>query len=155
MTRAVFEQRGTVDKFIGDAIMALFGAPEELSVQEQAQRAIATARAMYRYLEELNQSWQKRGILGVCNFPRLQLRCGIHQGKAVVGMFGGGQRKDYTAIGKAVNIASRLQEAAFPNSILISATVAACLENQKEIKAIKPLQLKGIETKVMAYSLIV
>jgi class 3 adenylate cyclase len=155
MTRAVFEQRGTVDKFIGDAIMALFGAPEELSLQEQAQRAIATARAMYRYLEELNQSWQKRGILGVCNFPRLQLRCGIHQGKAVVGMFGGGQRKDYTAIGKAVNIASRLQEAAFPNSILISATVAACLENQKEIKAIKPLQLKGIETEVMAYSLIV
>ncbi|MBE9169309.1 GAF domain-containing protein [Pleurocapsales cyanobacterium LEGE 06147] len=152
MTKAVFEQGGTVDKFIGDAIMALFGAPKYLSLREQAQRAIATARAMHRYLEALNQSWQNKGILINGQFPSLQLRCGIHQGKAVVGMFGGGQRKDYTAIGTAVNIASRLQEVAMPGSILVSATVAACLQDGEQIKSIEPLKLQGIEQDIIAFS---
>lgn len=152
MTKAVFEQGGTVDKFIGDAIMALFGAPKYLSSREQAQRAIATARAMYRYLEALNQSWQNKGILINGQLPSLQLRCGIHQGKAVVGMFGGGQRKDYTAIGTAVNIASRLQEVALPGSILVSATVAACLQDGEQLKSIEPLKLHGIEQDIIAFS---
>lgn len=152
MTKAVFEQGGTVDKFIGDAIMALFGAPKYLSSREQAQRAIATARAMHRYLEALNQSWQNKGILINGQFPSLQLRCGIHQGKAVVGMFGGGQRKDYTAIGTAVNIASRLQEVALPGSILVSATVAACLQDNEQIKQIEPLKLHGIDQDFIAFA---
>ena len=62
MAEAVFEHRGTVDKFIGDGIMALFGAPEDLHPQEQAQRAIASARSMQQYLNQLNQSWQAKGI---------------------------------------------------------------------------------------------
>jgi adenylate cyclase len=152
MTKAVFEQGGTVDKFIGDGIMALFGAPKYLSSREQAQRAIATARAMHRYLEALNQSWQNKGILINGQFPALQLRCGIHQGKAVVGMFGGRQRKDYTAIGTAVNIASRLQEVALPGSILVSATVASCLQDNEQIKQIEPLKLHGIDQNVIAFA---
>jgi class 3 adenylate cyclase len=151
MAKAVFEQGGTVDKFLGDGIMALFGAPESLTPSEQAQKAIAAAKQMHHYLKELNNQWQLKKLLIKDALPTLQLRCGIHQGKAVVGMFGGKQRKDYTAIGTAVNIASRLQEAAEADTILVSATVAVCLEVQ-EIKQVSSLQLKGIEEKVIAFS---
>jgi len=151
MTRAVFENGGTVDKFMGDAILALFGAPEELSPNEQVRRAIATARQMYRSLDLLNQEWQEQGIVGVNGRGLVQFRCGIHQGTAVVGMFGSAKRSDYTAIGPAVNIASRLQEAAEPNSILVSATVADYLEDS-EITKISPLKLKGIDETVLTFS---
>ncbi len=137
MTTAIFERGGTVDKFIGDGIMALFGAPEELSRREQAIRSIHTAKAMQTSLMKLNEIWQTRGIFDQGNIPFLKLRCGIHQGLAIVGMFGGKQRKDYTAIGKTVNIAARLQEAAQPNSILVSEAVIDCL-TASEIQEIKP-----------------
>ncbi len=152
MAQAVFEQGGTIDKFLGDAVMALFGAPEVLSLQEQSQRAIATAQAMYHYLQPLNQKWQAQGIGVDDHLPSLQLRCGIHQGSAVVGMFGGQQRKDYTAIGKVVNIAARLQKNAAPNSILVSDTVWNNLV-LPEYQQIQPqsLQLKGIEPNFIAY----
>lgn len=151
MTQAVFEHGGTVDKFIGDAIVALFGAPEELSPDEQVRRAIAVAKAMYYYLAELNQRWQSKGLIGGNGLPLVRFRCGIAQGNAVVGMFGGGQRSDYTAIGPAVNMAARLQEASDANTILVSATVASYLPKQ-EIKPVKPLQLKGIAEEVAAFS---
>ncbi|ELS04175.1 family 3 adenylate cyclase [Xenococcus sp. PCC 7305] len=154
MAQAVFEQGGTIDKFLGDAVMALFGAPETLSPQEQARRAIATAQAMYRYLQPLNQKWQVQGIGVDAHLPSLQLRCGIHQGSAIVGMFGGQQRKDYTAIGKVVNIAARLQKNAAPNRILVSDTVLnnLVLPEYQEVQP-QSLQLKGIEPNFIAYSL--
>jgi class 3 adenylate cyclase len=120
MTQAVFATGGTVDKFIGDAVMAIYGAPEELPPAEQVKRAIAAARQMLRSLADLNQRWEKMGIVNYKTIPPVRFRCGIHQGSAVVGMFGAKERADYTAIGPSVNIASRLQEAAHPNSILVS-----------------------------------
>lgn len=142
MSQAVFEHGGTVDKYLGDGLMAIFGAPEPLSALEQAQRAIATARTMYIQLSKLNKQWQSKEVfIGV---RRLQMRCGIHQGKAIVGMFGGKQRKDYTAIGRVVNIAARLEQVAAPNSIAISQTVADCLQDLK-IQQIEALKLKGID----------
>ena len=154
MAQAVFEQGGTIDKFLGDAVMALFGAPEALSPQEQCQRAIATAQAMYHYLQPLNEKWQAQGIGVNEHLPSLQLRCGIHQGSAVVGMFGGQQRKDYTAIGKVVNIAARLEKNAAPNTILVSDTVLHNLV-LPEYQGLQPqsLRLKGIEQNFIAYSL--
>ena len=151
MAKAVFDQRGTVDKFIGDGIMALFGAPEDLPPPEQAQRAIATARLMQQYLDQLNQIWQTKGIFDE-NISTLKLRCGIHQGRAVVGMFGGRQRKDYTAVGKAVNIAARLEEAANPGSILISSAVATWIED-KELQHERVLQLRGIKGELQVFCL--
>jgi adenylate cyclase len=146
MTHAVFQNGGTIDKFMGDAILALFGAPEELSPNEQVRRAVATARQMRRSLDALNQRWQEQGI------NRVQFRCGIHQGTAVVGMFGSNERSDYTAIGPSVNIAARLQEAAEPNSILVSAAVADYLEDDEIIK-FSPLELKGIDETVLTFAL--
>ena len=155
MSKAVFEHGGTVDKFIGDAVMAMFGAPEDLSYPEQARRAISTAETMYFYLDKLNQSWQhKAAQLGV-KMPILQMRCGIHQGKAVVGMFGGGQRKDYTAVGKVVNIAARLQGVTPPNTILISEAVANTYGYHVNLSQGQNFKLKGIDKDFRAYTIAV
>ena len=155
MSKAIFDRGGTVDKFIGDGVMAMFGAPETLSCPEQAKRAIATAQTMYFYLQKLNERWQAKVAIKGNRVPILKMRCGIHQGKAVVGMFGGGQRKDYTAVGKVVNIAARLQSVAAPNSILISETVANALKEKLDWGACNSFKLKGIERDFRAYTLIV
>jgi class 3 adenylate cyclase len=146
MTHAIFQHGGTVDKFMGDAILAIFGAPEEISPNEQVKRAIAAAREMYRTLAKLNERWQEQGI------SQVQFRCGIHQGTAVVGMFGGAERADYTAIGPSVNIAARIQEAAEPNTILVSAAVADYLD-QDTITKFSPLELKGVDETVLTFSI--
>ncbi|HAZ43236.1 MAG TPA: adenylate cyclase [Cyanobacteria bacterium UBA11369] len=144
MTKVVFDNGGTVDKFMGDAVLALFGAPEDMTPNEQVRRAIAAARQMQQVLSKLNARWSEQGI------PEVQFRCGIHQGTAVVGMFGSAQRSDYTAIGPTVNIASRLQEAAKPNGILVSAAVADYLKEDEIIKG-SPLQLKGVDETVLTF----
>jgi signal transduction histidine kinase/class 3 adenylate cyclase/CheY-like chemotaxis protein len=143
MTKAVFDNGGTVDKFMGDAIMALFGAPEDLTPNEQVRRAVATARQMYLELAILNQKWLEQGL------PDLAFRCGIHQGTAVVGMFGGEARSDYTAIGPSVNIAARLQTEAEPRRILVSAAVADYLD--EDVVKGEPLRLKGIDETVLTF----
>jgi signal transduction histidine kinase/response regulator RpfG family c-di-GMP phosphodiesterase len=146
MTRAIFANGGSVDKFMGDAVLALFGAPEEITPTEQAKRSVAAARDMYRALGQLNQRWQAQGIGPV------KFRCGIHQGTAVVGMFGSSERSDYTAIGPCVNIAARLQEAADAESILVSAAVADYLSDAEIIKC-SPLQLKGVDETVLTFNI--
>ncbi|NJN07047.1 MAG: response regulator [Richelia sp. RM2_1_2] len=150
MTKAVFDNGGTVDKFMGDAILALYGAPEDLTPNEQVRRAVNTSRAMLRGLAELNQRWQEQGIFDADGRNALQFRCGIHQGTAVVGMFGSSERADYTAIGPSVNIASRLQNAAEPGTILVSAAVADYLQEEEIIKG-KPLELKGVDETVLTF----
>ena len=144
MGRAIFANGGTVDKFVGDAVLALFGAPEEIAPREQVRRAIATAREMHRALDRLNERWRDRDL------PAVRFRCGIHQGTAVVGMFGSEERSDYTAVGPCVNLAARLQEAAGPDRILISDTVADYLEDN-EIEPHQKLDLKGIDEPVPTF----
>jgi signal transduction histidine kinase/class 3 adenylate cyclase len=147
MTQVVFDNGGTVDKFIGDAILALYGAPEELSPNEQVRRAVDTGRQMILAMQRLNERWADQGI------GPMQFRCGIHQGSAVVGMFGGELRSDYTAIGPSVNIAARLQDAAAPGAILISAAVADYLADD-EISKGQPLALKGIDETVLTFTVL-
>ncbi len=151
MTRAVFDNGGTVDKFMGDAILAIFGAPEELSPNEQVKRAITTARAMHRSLALLNQRWLEQGLVGIKGSAPVRFRSGIHQGTAVVGMFGSAERADYTAIGPSVNIAARLQQAAAPAQLLVSAAVADYLEKD-EITKFSSLELKGVDETVLAFA---
>lgn len=150
MTKVVFNNGGTVDKFMGDAILALYGAPEELTPNEQVRRAISTARGMHRELAKLNERWRSQGIFETDGRAGVQFRCGIHQGTAVVGMFGSAERADYTAIGPSVNIAARLQSAAVPGTILVSAAVADYLQ-EEEITKGSPLELKGIDETVLTF----
>ncbi|MDX2256117.1 MAG: response regulator [Pseudanabaenaceae cyanobacterium bins.39] len=144
MTDAIFANGGTIDKFMGDGIMALFGAPEDCSPNEQVRRAVKTAKDMQKALALLNQKWQSQGI------PTVRFRCGIHQGTAVVGMFGSLERSDYTAIGPTVNIAARIQAAAEPDCILVSAAVADYLEDE-ELRKREPLKLKGVDETVLTF----
>ncbi|MEM9450392.1 MAG: response regulator [Cyanobacteria bacterium P01_E01_bin.6] len=146
MTHAIFNNGGTIDKFMGDAILAIFGAPEEISPNEQVHRAIASAQQMHKALKTLNNHWKDNGI------PEVQFRCGIHQGTAVVGMFGSIERSDYTAIGPSVNIAARIQEAADPGSILVSAAVADYLDDTA-IQKYSPLKLKGVDETVLTFAI--
>jgi signal transduction histidine kinase/response regulator RpfG family c-di-GMP phosphodiesterase len=146
MTDAIFESGGTVDKFMGDGVMALFGAPEENSPARQAQHAVDAVQLMHVKLIQLNQRWHAEGMQPV------QFRCGIHQGDAVVGMFGSSVRADYTAIGPCVNIASRLQEAAYPDEILVSSEVADHLDGN-HLQSVRPVTLRGVNTPLLAHSL--
>lgn len=144
MSQVIFANGGTVDKFMGDAILCFFGAPEELSAQEQSLRAVSTARQMLRALDKLNESWCEQGL------EPIRVRCGIHQGDAVVGLFGSTERSDYTAIGPTVNIAARLQEAAQPGTILVSSTVAQFLPPYEAI-SVGPKTLKGVSEPVPSF----
>jgi len=101
MVDLVFEHRGTLDKFVGDALMAEFGAP--VAIPEAATRAVECALAMHRRLQEMRD----RGAT-----PIQGMRIGINTGEAIVGNIGSHKRMDFTVIGDAVNVAARLQEAA-------------------------------------------
>ena len=146
MTEAIFANGGTVDKFMGDGVLALFGAPEDLPPTEQAKRAIAAVHQMHDTLTQLNQKWQLQDI------PEIRVRYGIHQGDAVVGMFGGEVRADYTAIGPCVNIASRLQEVADPNGVLVSWTLAQHLSPDTLLDS-RLVKLRGLTTPLKVCSI--
>jgi adenylate cyclase len=112
LTEIVFRHGGTVDKFIGDSVMAIFGAPSDQP--DHAERALRTAEDMLRFLETGNATWQER--FGVT----IQLAIGVNTGEAVVGNIGSETRIEYTAIGDTVNVAARLEAIARPQQILIT-----------------------------------
>src|SRR5512134_1652966 len=101
MTRLVLDDQGLVDKYIGDAIMAVYGAP--LSMPDHAYRACHTALHMMTTLRTLQQPWVERG------FPVIDIGIGINTGCMVVGNMGSALRFDYTVIGDEVNLGSRLE----------------------------------------------
>ena len=102
MTDEVYREDGVLDKFIGDGVMAFWGAPVEQP--DHADRALRAARSMLRRLEGLHASWSAAGL------PVLDIGIGINVGVATVGNMGSARRFDYTAIGDAVNVAARLEE---------------------------------------------
>jgi adenylate cyclase len=103
MVAIVEEHGGTVDKFIGDALMVLFGAPMETTQKEDAVRAVRMALAMQARLRDLGHKWWNEGIQAP-----FRARMGINTGLASVGNFGSTARMDYTAIGNQVNLAARV-----------------------------------------------
>jgi len=146
MVKVVFENGGTIDKFMGDAIMAIFGAPHKLSVEQQAQKAVTCARAMQSSLKQLNKELKQENI-------ELNIRIGIDQGPVQVGNFGNDQRSDYTAVGPTVNMAARIETACQPGEIYISKLIRDYLpENSWE--SVGNLKLKGIENKIPIFKLV-
>jgi class 3 adenylate cyclase len=101
MTEIVFAHGGLLDKFIGDAVMAFWGAPVE--AEDHAARCCRAALDMLTALEDLNRRWAEASL------PRLGIRIGINTGSAIVGNFGSSRRFSYTAVGDTVNLASRLE----------------------------------------------
>jgi class 3 adenylate cyclase len=123
MGDVIFEHQGTIDKFIGDGVLAIFGAPLDMDAETQALQASRCAQAMIKALDALNQE-----LLPELGW-KLRLRIGMHQGVALVGSFGTRQRSDYGAIGDAVHIASRVQTVAGPNEVLLTPSVKQHLDS--------------------------
>ena len=128
---AVYAHEGYVDKFIGDAVMALFGAP--LAHEDDPQRAVLTGLAMQEAVSRYNETGE---------IP-LALRVGIHVGEVVAAHLASGGRMQYTVLGDAVNVASRLEGQAEPGSILISEAVYRRVEHYFDAAEVPPLALKG------------
>ncbi|HJL16726.1 MAG TPA: adenylate/guanylate cyclase domain-containing protein [Sandaracinaceae bacterium LLY-WYZ-13_1] len=144
LTEAVFRHGGTVDKFVGDCVMALFGAPA--AQPDHAMRALAAAQDMLRFLESANEGWRPR--FGV----EVQLAVGVNTGEAVVGNVGSRTRMEYTAIGDVVNVAARLETIARPQQILVTrATAEAAREGCFELTAIGPREVPGRTAPVELY----
>ena len=140
---------GTIDKFIGDSLMIFFGDPETKGAKEDAAACCNMAMEMLAFLESNQQHFQE-----TYNFPeKLEVRVGIHNGLCNVGNFGSAQRLDYTAIGRAVNVASRLEQAAPKNSILVSSTVRNLIKNKFETSSPIEVKAKGIDKPIASYVL--
>jgi adenylate cyclase len=143
MVGVVFEHRGTVDKFVGDMVMALYGAP--LDDAEHADHAVQTALAMIRSLNEMNQEWQGRGK------PTLEIGIGINTGDMVAGNIGSDTIMSYTVIGDAVNLGARLESLNkdFGTRMIISESTRAELKGQYDIHPLGEVVVKG-KTKPVA-----
>jgi class 3 adenylate cyclase len=136
-----FEHGATIDKFIGDSVMAFLGAPAAMEEDEQVRRAFAVALA-----------WHARvGALAPAGAP-LALRIGIHQDVVAVGTFGGKRRTDFTVLGHGVNLAARLEQACSPGRILVSEQVWSRMREPRPAAESRDLQLKGIPGTVRAFS---
>lgn len=135
LTEIVFRHHGTVDKFIGDCVMAVWGAPEPQP--DHAERALAAAEDMMRWLEAGNRGWQEKYGATV------ELAIGINSGEAVVGNIGSETRMQYTAVGDVVNVAARLEAIARPQQILISEATRRAAGDRFEYRSLGPRQLVG------------
>jgi class 3 adenylate cyclase len=142
VTDIILEEEGTIDKFMGDGVMALFNAPVP-----QADHALRAARCAARLRDRIIQ-W------GEMHSPALKVRVGVHTGEAVVGNIGTQEFMNYTAIGDAVNIAKRLQEESIENGVFISGeTVSRISAEQLRLNHLPPQKLKGILTPIDCYQL--
>jgi adenylate cyclase len=145
MADVVFDNEGTLDKFIGDALMAVFGAPLEQA--DHAARAVRAARMMQQALAGLNAASAE---------PPLQIRIGIHSGTARVGDIGSTRRREYTVLGDVVNTASRLESSvAQPGQIIISEATLARLGADSAIRPLGPVSLRGRRATIEVFEVIV
>ncbi|BAU29565.1 adenylate cyclase [Aneurinibacillus soli] len=145
-TRAIFKFNGTLDKFIGDGVMGIFGAP--IQTDNHAELAIRAALEMRKGSAELTERLRQQ--IG----HTVQFGIGINSGDAVIGNIGSKSRLDYTAIGDTVNLAARLESNAKPGKILISENTKARVESYFIIEEMGEMKVKGKEHSVMVYEVI-
>ena len=147
MSQIALKHGATIDKYIGDAIMIFFGDPESFGIEEDARRCVAMAVEMQQRMAELWGYWSKHFGLK----KDLEIRVGINTGYCTVGNFGSEDRLDYTVVGAAVNLASRLESAATPSGILVSEETYFQVKDYFSFDAPQQLELKGLERGVIAY----
>lgn len=139
MSDIIFKYNGTVDKYIGDAVMAYFNAPNDL--ENHADCALQAAIEQIKTLKDLNDEWQKKGL------PYINIGIGINTGECIVGEMGSLKRSDYTCIGDGVNTASRVESSCknYKANILISEQTKNALadESMYELSLVDEIQLKG------------
>ena len=147
MTEIALKYGGTIDKFIGDAVLIFFGDPESDGLKKDASKCLSMAIAMQKKVAELDRNWREdRGIT-----EGLKVRMGISTGYCTVGNFGSVQRVDYTVLGSTVNLASRLESICQPNKILVAPETKTLLEKEFKFEAQEAVELKGINMPVTPY----
>ncbi len=145
ITGRLLEHGATIDKYIGDAILAYIGAPIESF--DHAERAVAAAISVQRSVEERNTKCEASGQ----NYVRLEVGIGIHTGTVVVGNIGSELKMDYTVIGDPVNVANRLQSEAAAGEIMMTGEVYRRLGGRVDAEAMGALKLEGLDVPVVAY----
>ena len=138
MTDIILEHGGTIDEFLGDAVLAAFGAPSNMA--DHAQRAVTCAIAMQAAMDEINHQNLEDGL------PEIEMAIALNTGEVVAGNIGSERRSKYGFVGHEVNITSRIEDAALPNEILVSERTLSCLNARHfDVGASRSLKPKGIE----------
>lgn len=144
VTDVIFDHDGMIDKYIGDAVMAVFGVP--ISKGNDAANAVNAAIQVQRLMQEMNRDAAAR------RWPELRIGIGINTGIVTAGNIGSPRRLDYTVIGDAVNIASRLMSSAAGGQILISGSTVAEIPQMKDMKRLRARRVRGRSEPVITYS---
>jgi adenylate cyclase len=149
MAAIVEKHGGIVDKYVGDALMALFGAP--LNHPDDAERALKAALEMVAALEELNQQWHERGL------PTINLGIGINTDVVVAGNMGSESRLNYSVIGDGVNLASRLEGltkvSEYETRIIISGSTLAKVSGKFQVRRLGEVAVRGKQTATEIFAL--
>jgi class 3 adenylate cyclase len=144
MTDIVFSNGGTLDKYLGDGVLAFFGDP--IPFEDHAERAVATAFEMLAEVGNLRGTWMR-------SEEELSVGVGISTGYVTVGNIGSSTRTDYTVVGNHVNVAARLAAAAEPGQILVSERTMAAVQDRFDGVAVQDLVMKGVQRPVKVFAL--
>jgi class 3 adenylate cyclase/ActR/RegA family two-component response regulator len=143
MNRAILDSSGTVMQFVGDAVMAVFGAPTPQS--DHADRAVAAAAAIHAAQDAVNARWVDEGL------PEFCLGIGLSTGEVAAALLGSDERLEYTLVGDVVNLSQRLQQWAAPGETVLSEPTWVALRTSVDAVALEPQTVKGREAPVAAY----
>jgi adenylate cyclase len=146
MNEAILGENGTVMQFVGDAVMAVFGAPFEQS--DHPDRAVAAALAMHEKQLDINRRWETEGL------PSFGLGLGVSTGEAAAALLGSEERLEYTLVGDTVNLSQRLQQLAEAGETVVSQATVDAWCHPRPTLALPPQLVKGRETPVVAYKLV-
>jgi len=146
ITEVIFKYQGTLDKYIGDAVMAIYGAP--IKEENHAEKALRAALETQERMELLGRRLLERGI------EPIKIGIGINTGEAVIGNIGSLQRMEYTAIGDSVNLASRLEEVAKSDQILISESTYQVVKDIVKARALEPMAIAGKTELIQVYEVL-
>lgn len=149
MSKIVTQFGGTIDKFMGDGIMVIYGDSNSRGVKEDCMNALGMAIAMKKKMKSLQQEWYNQGIK-----TPLQIRMGINTGYCTVGTFGTSNHLDYTVLGTHVNLASRLESAAEPDEILISHETWSLVKDAIMCRDKGEITVKGMSHPVKVYQVV-
>ena len=149
MCEIALKYGGTIDKFIGDSVMIFFGDPQSKGPEQDALACCNMGLEMLAFVEKNEELFKEQ-----FNFPeKLEIRIGVHSGVCSVGNFGSDQRLDYTVIGRAVNVAARLEQAAPKNSMLFSNSTKSLLGDTFQVSDSFEVKAKGIDRPIIGYIL--
>ena len=143
MNRAILDARGTVMQFVGDAVMAVFGAP--VALEDHAGHALAAALSMHSAQEAVNRRWEAEGL------PPFGLGIGVTTGPVAAALLGSPERLEYTLVGDTVNLAQRLQQFAEPGETVVVDTTYRALHQPPPAEELPPALVKGRDTTVVAW----